>query len=104
MKITAFLPVLLIACFSSAFANENMEAMAKTKNCLTCHTVEKKILGPAYKDVAIKYAEQPDMAATLADKIKNGSAGVWGPLPMPANPLVSEDDAKLLAEWVLSHK
>ena len=80
------------------------EALARAKSCLACHTVDKKLVGPAFKDVASKYAGDGTAAATLAIKILKGGKGVWGPVPMPANPQVSEADAKTLAEWVLSRK
>lgn len=80
------------------------EALAKAKNCLACHAVDTKLVGPAYKDVAKKYATQKDAKATLAGKIAKGSAGVWGAIPMPANPQVSADEADKLAAWVLSLK
>ena len=80
------------------------EALAKAKNCLACHTVDKKVVGPAYKDVAKKYAGQKDAADKLAAKIRAGGSGIWGPVPMPANTQVNETDAKKLAAWVLSIK
>lgn len=79
-------------------------ALAKAKNCMACHAVDKKMVGPAYKDVAAKYAGQKDAEAKLATKIIKGGSGVWGPVPMPANPTVSEAEAKQLAAWVLSNK
>lgn len=85
----------------SVFANAEL---AQKKNCMACHAVDKKLVGPAYKDVAAKYAGQKDAAAKLADKIVKGGAGVWGPVPMPANAQVSADEAKQLASWVLSIK
>ncbi|HET9643471.1 MAG TPA: c-type cytochrome [Burkholderiaceae bacterium] len=78
--------------------------LAQKKNCLACHAVDKKIVGPAYKDVAAKYAGQKDAADKLAEKILKGGAGVWGPVPMPANTQVSAAEAKQLAQWVLSLK
>lgn len=84
-----------------AFASAEL---AKAKNCLACHKVDAKLVGPSYKDVAAKYAGQPDAVATLADKIQKGGVGVWGQIPMPANPQVNADEAKTLATWVLSHK
>jgi len=80
------------------------QALAKSKNCLACHTIEKKLVGPAYKDVAKKYAGQKDAAAKLATKIMKGGSGVWGAVPMPANTQVNEAEAKKLADWVLSLK
>lgn len=80
------------------------EALAKSKNCMACHAVDKKLVGPAYKDVAKKYAGDAKAVDMLATKIQKGGAGVWGAIPMPANPQVSEADAKKLAAWVLSLK
>lgn len=79
-------------------------ALAKAKNCMACHAVDKKLVGPSFKDVAAKYANQKDANDKLAAKIVKGGSGVWGPLPMPANATVSEADAKALAAWVLSQK
>ena len=79
-------------------------ALATAKNCTACHSVDKKIVGPAYKDVAAKYAGQKDAADKLAAKIIKGGSGVWGPVPMPANTQVNEAEAKKLAAWVLSLK
>ena len=79
------------------------EAMAKAKNCMACHATDKKLVGPAYKDVAAKYAGDKTAAAKLADKIIKGGVGVWGQIPMPANS-VTPDEAKALAAWVLSTK
>ncbi len=79
-------------------------ALAKSKNCMACHAVDKKLVGPAFKDVAAKYAGQKDATEKLAAKIIKGGGGVWGPVPMPANAAVSEADAKTLAAWVLAQK
>jgi cytochrome c len=78
--------------------------LAQEKNCTACHDIDKKKLGPTYKDVAAKYAGQTGAADKLAQKILKGSSGVWGPVPMPANSQVSEADAKKLAAWVLAQK
>jgi len=80
------------------------EALAKAKNCMACHSVANKVVGPAYKDVAKKYAGDKTAADKLAAKIVKGGSGVWGAVPMPANPQVSEAEAKKLAAWVLSLK
>lgn len=84
-----------------AFANADL---AQKKTCMACHTTDKKIVGPAYKDVAAKYAGQPGASAKLAEKIMKGSSGVWGAVPMPANPQVSAAEATQLANWVLGQK
>jgi cytochrome c len=75
--------------------------LADKKNCLACHGVDKKNLGPALKEVAAKYAGKPDAAVVLAGKIQQGSSGAWGNVPMPPND-VTGTEAKQLAEWVLS--
>jgi cytochrome c len=80
------------------------QALATSKNCMACHAIDKKLVGPAYKDVAAKYAGQKDAADKLAAKIMKGGSGVWGPVPMPANPQVSAAEAKKLATWVLGMK
>lgn len=78
--------------------------LATDKNCMACHSVEKKVVGPAYKDIAKKYAGQKDATDMIAGKIQKGGAGVWGPIPMPANAQVNAAEAKTLATWVLSLK
>jgi len=80
------------------------EALAKSKNCMACHAADKKLVGPSYKSVAQKYAGDAKAVDMLAIKIVKGGAGVWGAIPMPANPQVNEADAKKLAAWVLSTK
>lgn len=80
------------------------QALATSKNCMACHAVDKKLVGPSYKDVAAKYAGQKDAADKLAAKIIKGGAGVWGPVPMPANAQVNDAEAKKLAAWVLTQK
>ena len=77
--------------------------LAKKKNCLACHAVDNKVVGPGYKDIAKKYAGQ-DSAGKLAGKIRQGGSGVWGVVPMPANPQVNEAEAKQLATWILTLK
>jgi len=80
------------------------QALATSKNCMACHAMDKKLVGPSYKEVAAKYAGQKDAVDKLAVKIQKGGAGVWGPVPMPANTQVSEAEAKTLAAWVMSQK
>jgi len=86
---------------SSAFAQADL---AKSKNCMACHAIGSKLVGPAYKDVAAKYAGQKDAEDKLVAKVMKGGSGVWGPVPMPANPQVSEAEAHTLVKWVLSQK
>lgn len=85
---------------SPVFANAEL---AQKKNCMACHAVDKKLVGPAYKDVAAKYAGQKDAVAKLAEKVIKGGSGVWGQIPMPAN-AVTPDEAKTLVMWVLAQK
>ena len=91
----------LLAGAGNAFAQE---ALAKKYNCLACHSVDKKVIGPAYKDVAAKYKGDKGAEAKLVAKIKNGGSGVWGQIPMPPNPAVPDGDVKALVKWVLSLK
>ncbi|MCK9259454.1 MAG: c-type cytochrome [Azoarcus sp.] len=84
-----------------AFASADL---AKAKNCMACHAIDKKLVGPAYKDVAAKYAGQKDAAAMLATKVQKGGVGTWGQIPMPPNPQVSAEEAATLVAWVLSQK
>jgi cytochrome c len=78
--------------------------LAKQKNCLACHNVDKKVVGPAYKDVAAKYAGDDGAEAKLVKKVMEGGSGVWGKTPMPANKTVSDADAHKLVQWILSLK
>lgn len=80
------------------------QQLATAKNCMACHAVDKKLVGPSYKDVAAKYAGQKDAADKLAAKVIKGGSGVWGPVPMPANAQVSPDEAKKLVAWILTQK
>ena len=79
------------------------EALAKAKNCMSCHAIDKKLVGPAYKDVAAKYKGDAGAADKLASKVKAGGKGVWGEIPMPPNN-VTPDEAKKLVTWILSQK
>ncbi len=97
----ALLPLLCCLAAPAAFANPEL---ARAKLCMGCHAVDKKLVGPAFKDVAARYAGQAGAAPTLAEKIVNGGVGAWGAVPMPANPKVSADEAKQLATWVLQLK
>ena len=88
---------------TAAFADAGAD-LAKAKNCLACHAVDKKLVGPSYKDVAAKYRGQAGAADKLAETIIKGGSGVWGPVPMPANAQVNAADAKKLADWILAMK
>ncbi len=93
-----------LAFFSSAALAADAEQLLKEKACLSCHIVDKKLVGPAYTEVAAKYKSRKDAEAYLVKKIKEGSTGVWGPVPMPPNTTVSDEEAKTLAHWILTHK
>ena len=80
------------------------DALAKASNCMACHAIDRKLVGPAYQDVAKKYRGDNGAEAKLIKKVKEGGSGVWGQIPMPANsPKVSDADIKTLVEWVLAH-
>lgn len=91
----------LLAMTGAASADQ---ALAQKNACMSCHGVDKKIVGPAFKDVAKKYAGDAGAAADLVAKVKTGSKGVWGQVPMPPNPQVKDDDAKKIIAWVLGLK
>jgi len=80
------------------------EASLKKNNCIACHNIDKKLVGPSYRDIANRYRGQSDAADKLAKKIRAGGSGAWGPMPMPAMPQVSEAEAKRLAEFILNTK
>ena len=101
MKRVLFALLLGSAVAAPALADQ---ALATAKNCMACHAVDKKLVGPSYKDVAAKYASDKGAVDKLAAKIIKGGSGVWGPVPMPANAQVNEAEAKKLAAWVLSQK
>lgn len=101
MKPLFVLAALAITTLSSpVFANAEL---AQKKNCMACHAVDKKLVGPAYKDIAAKYAGQKDAVAKLSEKVIKGGVGAWGQIPMPANS-VTPDEAKTLVTWVLAQK
>ena len=100
--LSVLMPALMILAAPTA-AQASLD-MAKKNACMACHAVDKKLVGPAYKDVAKKFAGKPGAQETLANAIVKGSSGVWGAVPMPPNANVSPDEAKKLAAWVLSHK
>ena len=98
-------PALLICLACAAAAPAFAQAdLAQKKNCMACHAVDKKLVGPAYKEVAAKYAGQGDAVGKLAAKVMKGGTGAWGAIPMPANPQVNDAEAKQLVQWILSLK
>jgi cytochrome c len=98
--------VLLSVCVSTtAMADSVADAkLAKEKNCMACHSMDIKLVGPAYKEVAKKYAGQKDAEEKLVGKVMKGGSGVWGAVPMPANPQLSQAEATTLVKWILSMK
>jgi len=99
--------ILTALCTAGVLASGTAAAnadLAKSKNCLACHAMDKKVVGPAFKDVAAKYKGDASAVARLAAKVQKGGAGVWGNVPMPPNPGVNEAEAKQLVEWVLTVK
>jgi cytochrome c len=106
---TCFISLLVFA--ASLFAAASAQAatdgaeLAQKSGCMACHGIDKKVLGPAFKDVARRYKDAKDVDAMLAKKIKDGTGGVWGPISMPPNgPRISNADIKVLAAWVLTIK
>ena len=87
-----------LAAASPAFASRDL---AQSSSCFACHAPDKKLVGPPYQEVARKYAGQKDAESALARSIKAGGAGKWGPVPMPAQPGLSDADAQALAAWIL---
>ncbi len=94
--------IISAALFTGGLVQAN-EDLAKKHACLACHQIDKKVVGPAYKEVAAKYKGADDaQIAALADKVMKGGAGVWGPIPMPPNANVTPEEATTLVKWVLS--
>ena len=97
------LTVFVAASLALLAGNASASAeLAKAKNCTACHAVDKKLLGPAFKDIAAKYANDKEALAKLSKKVREGGAGVWGQVPMPANPQVTVDEAATLVKWILT--
>ncbi len=103
MKPSLILAASALALTFSAGAQAD-QALAQAKNCMACHAVDKKLVGPSYKDIAKKYAGQKDAVANLATKIIKGGAGAWGAVPMPANPQVSDAEAQRLVTWIMAQR
>jgi cytochrome c len=104
MQPKTLIPLLAAATLlatGTAWADANL---AKAKNCTACHAQDKKLIGPSYKDIATKYANDKDAVAKLTRKVREGGVGVWGQIPMPANPQVNADEAATLVRWILGPK
>lgn len=103
--VTALAAAAGLSVASIAFAADPKgEALAKNSGCLACHTVDKKVVGPAYKEVAAKYRNDKAAEAKLIQKVKAGGKGVWGDVPMPPNTHVKDEDIKTMVQWILSIK
>lgn len=87
-----------------SFAQAETPPLLESKNCVLCHTLDKRIIGPSYKEIAKKYQDDKEAKDRLALNIVGGSSGVWGKLAAPASPQVSEEEAKALAAWILLQK
>lgn len=85
-----------------ASENANAMAIARGNACMGCHAVDRKLVGPSFQQVAEKYKGQPQANAHLEKKVKNGGAGVWGPIPMPSHPRMSDADVKTVVAWILT--
>lgn len=100
--------IMIAAAAAVGFAGnalaQDASKLAQEKACLSCHAVDKKVVGPSFKDVAAKYKGQKDAEAKLVKKVREGGVGAWGQIPMPPNTTVSEKDATTLVKWVLGAK
>ena len=96
--------LLALAAAAVAAPARASEDLAKKHACLACHAIDKKLVGPSYKDIAKRYAGQTDAEAKLSDKVKQGGSGVWGAVPMAPNPNVSDADVRALVKWILATK
>jgi cytochrome c len=97
---------LMAGLLSAGAAHANVDAAAKAlaaqKACMACHAVDRKLVGPSYKDVAAKHKGQADAVAKVAARIKSGGSGMYGAVPMPPQPTLKDDELKLLATWILA--
>jgi cytochrome c len=94
----------MVVALAAALPAYAQEELAKKHNCFACHAVDKKLVGPSYKDVAAKYRDDPKAEAKLFEKVKKGGQGVWGQVPMPPNSAVPDADIHSLVKWILSQK
>ncbi|WP_042883213.1 c-type cytochrome [Cupriavidus necator] len=99
-----FSALVLATTMLAALPAKASPELAQQKNCMACHAIGQKLAGPSFNDVAGRYANQNDAPAMLAEKIRKGGVGTWGAIPMPPNPQVNADEARQLAQWVLSLK
>jgi cytochrome c len=94
----------LVAGLTFAFGVQANEKLAQASGCMTCHGVDKKVIGPSYKEVADKYRADKTAEAKLVQKVKAGGKGVWGETPMPPNAHVKDEDIKAIVNWILTLK
>ena len=99
-----FVACAVIAGFALASSAGANEKLAQSSGCMTCHGIDKKVIGPGYKEVAAKYRGNKGAEADLIKKVKAGSKGVWGEIPMPPNAHVKDEDIKTIVQWILSQK
>jgi cytochrome c len=95
-------PLILVLLAGAALTAQASEALADKNACLNCHGVNKKIVGPAFSDIADKYKDRKDAAAYMTEKIAKGSTGVWGQIPMPGMPQLAADEVKTMVTWILA--
>jgi cytochrome c len=98
------LAAVALAAAAPARADDAGKELLQKSGCTACHAIDKKVIGPAYNDVAAKYKGDAGAAAKLADKVKKGGSGVWGPIPMPPNTAVKDDDIKKMVAYILALK
>ena len=104
MKITSIVLAASFAAAATAASAQSGEDLLKKNGCTACHEIDKKLVGPAYKDVANKYRTDKTAATKLMQKVKAGGSGVWGQVPMPPNPQGKDDDLKKMVDYVLALK
>jgi len=102
IKVDRFSLLIFVSIFTAMQNVTADEALAKSSNCMACHSVDNKIIGPAFKDIAVKYKSDESAISTLTEKVKIGGSGVWGEMPMPPNTAVSDADIDTLVKWILS--
>lgn len=101
-QVFTLLGALGVFALTPSASADDAQALATKNQCMTCHKLEGKLVGPAYKDVAAKYKEDPEALDKLTAKVRNGGKGVWGQIPMPPNKTISDDDLKTVINWILS--
>jgi cytochrome c len=104
MKTIAILLAASLAAVATAAGAQSGEDLIKKNGCTACHAIDKKVVGPAYKDVANKYRNDKAAPANLMKKVKAGGSGVWGQVPMPPNPQVKDDELKTMIDYILALK